>query len=236
MKIALFGATGRLGRAIASQILRQNNCQLTEVIAHPNSSSLGRPLDPSTVQPLVSASFQNLANLLIDVSIAHHSFDSLTAALENKMPLVIGTTALHSQQIEELHRASQRIPIFFSTNFSLGQALFQKLCRIAAKELPNTFSTDLFDLHHKHKKDTPSGTALQIKKLLQPYKKDLSIHSIRSGSIPGEHRLLFHSDDEKIELSHSVHDRAVFAKGALLAAHFLLKQKPGLYGMDDLLV
>jgi 4-hydroxy-tetrahydrodipicolinate reductase len=225
MKIALFGATGRLGRAIASLAISE----ISEAIAHPDSSSLGEKLGNLTI----ASSFQNISDILIDVSLSPQP--SLNAAKQAKLPLVIGITALSPAQMSQIQEASKEIPIFYSPNFSLGMALFRKLCLDAATRFPSC-TLDLFEAPHAKKKDSPSGSALHLSRELEKSGKTASIHSIRSGQIVGEHKLLLNTDEERIEIAHTAHSRDVFVRGALTAARFLQKQKPGLYGMDDLLL
>lgn len=162
-------------------------------------------------------------DVLIDVS-------SHKALLENlfiNKPMVIGTTGhLNLAPIEE---ASKNLPIFYASNFSLGAAILNHLAAFIAKHFPSDI--DLIEMHHTEKKDAPSGTALHLIKNLSNAK----IHSIRSGNIIGEHTLIFNNADERLTISHQVHSREAFARGALAAAHFLVGKPPGLYGMDHLL-
>lgn len=232
MKIALFGATGRLGRALASLAFSQPDLQISEAIAHLGSPSLGEELLPKL---LITASFCRLSDLAIDVSLPREAPSSLAAALEAKIPLVIGTTALPPSAMEQIRLASREIPIFYTPNFSIGMALFKRFCLEAASRLP-ACTLDLFEAHHAAKIDTPSGSALLLSREMEKAGKAVSIHSMRSGKIVGEHTLILNTDEEKLEISHTAHSRAVFAKGALEAARFLQTQKPGLYGMDDLLL
>ena len=240
MKIALFGATGRLGRAIASLAQSQSDLSISEAIAHPDSAFLGEELgrlagSPGLAIP-VAPLFQNRSDLAIDAGLAlHPALPSLEAALAAKLPLVIGITALKDAHLSRLREAAEQIPIFYSPNFSIGMALLRRLCVEIAKQFPPC-TADLFETHHAQKKDTPSGSALQLACDLKKNGLAPTIHSIRSGKIIGEHRIVFNSDEERLELSHTAHSRGAFAQGALQAARFLQKQKPGLYGMDDLLV
>jgi 4-hydroxy-tetrahydrodipicolinate reductase len=238
MKIALFGASGRMGRAIASAIVREKDLILTEAIVHAHSSSLGKDLGALLEQPplgiALTMDYQGKANLIIDMALPCAFPSALETALKHRLPIVIGTTGLSSAQMQKLVDTSTLIPVFYSANFSLGMALFRKLSRIASLQYHPECTADLIEIHHAQKKDAPSGSALMLAKDLEKTNKSLRIHSIRSGKIIGEHTLLFNSEEEQIELSHKVHSRSAFAKGALAAARFLIQQKPGLFGMDDL--
>lgn len=138
--------------------------------------------------------------------------------------------------MQRIESAANAIPLFYAPNFSLGMALFRRLCLEAAEKFP-ACTVDLFEAHHAQKKDSPSGSALLLSHDLEQKGKRPSIHSIRSGQIIGEHKLLLNTNEERIELSHTAHSRMAFARGALEAARFLLhQQKPKLYSMDDLVL
>ncbi|MBX7066788.1 MAG: hypothetical protein K1X28_06115 [Parachlamydiales bacterium] len=161
-------------------------------------------------------------DILIDVS----SHKALLENLSAGKPIVIGTTGhLNFAPIQE---AAKHLPIFYSANFTLGAAILNETAKLVAKYFAGDI--DLIETHHTAKKDAPSGTALHLSKNLQNAK----IHSLRSGSTIGEHTIIFNNAEEKLTLSHQVHSREAFAKGALAAARFLLGKPPGLYGMEHL--
>jgi 4-hydroxy-tetrahydrodipicolinate reductase len=161
-------------------------------------------------------------DLIIDVSSPTALQENLTA----QKPMVIGTTG-HAD-LTPILKAAEKLPIFYSPNFSLGAAILNKLASWVGQHFPADI--DLLETHHTEKKDTPSGTALQIAKNLPKAK----IHSIRSGKVIGEHTVIFNNAEEKLTLSHQVHTREAFARGAIAAAQFLFGKPPGLYGMDNL--
>jgi 4-hydroxy-tetrahydrodipicolinate reductase len=232
MKIALFGATGRLGRAIAAMAAGEKDLEIKEAIAHPRSASLGALVAGIPVTPI----YQGPADLLIDATLAKVFPLALETARLAKKPIVIGVTGLSDAELEQLRAAAKEIPVFYTTNFSLGMAIFRRLSVEAARRFYPSSTADLFEAHHAQKKDAPSGSALTLSKELQKISKNANIHSIRSGKIVGEHSLLLNCDEERIEIAHTVHSRDAFARGALAAARFLIDRKSGLYGMDDLLV
>lgn len=161
-------------------------------------------------------------DVLIDVSSPSALLDNLKA----EKPLVIGTTG-HAD-LTLIEEAARRLPIFFAPNFSVGMALLRKLSLEIARHFPSDI--DLIEMHHAEKKDTPSGSALLLAQSLP----NARIHSIRSGTIVGEHTLHFNTAEERLTLTHQAHTRTVFARGALAAAHFLIGKPPGLYTMDNL--
>ena len=162
-------------------------------------------------------------DVLIDVSSPEALLENLSA---NK-PIVIGTTG--HLDFTPIEQAAKNVPVFYAPNFSLGIALLRKLALEIAASFPSDI--DLIETHHKKKKDAPSGTALQLAKLLP----GVQIHSIRSGSIIGEHTLIFNNGLESLTLSHETHSRDAYARGALAAARFLIGKPSGLYTMDNLL-
>lgn len=170
-----------------------------------------------------TTSRQNLpCDVLIDVS----SSEALLQNLSAKKPIVIGTTG--HLDMAPIREAAQTLPVFYAANFSLGIALLNQLAPWIARHFPADI--DVVETHHKTKKDAPSGTALRLAQELPGAK----VHSLRSGKVLGEHALHFNNGDERVILSHEVFSRAAYARGALAAAHFLSKQKPGLYTMDNL--
>lgn len=232
MKIAIFGASGRMGRAIAALASTQTDLTIEELIAHPHSSSLGQNL----CNIPISASFQNQADLLIDMTLSRVFPLALTMALRAKKPIVIGVTGLTDAQMQEIRLSAREIPIFYTPNFSLGMAIFRRLSSEAAKRFYSSATADIIETHHLQKKDAPSGSALLLAQAIESQGKTARIHSIRSGKIIGEHSLLLNSEEERLEIAHTVHSRDAFARGALMAARFLFNKKPALYGMDDLFV
>ena len=178
---------------------------------------------------------QPLGQVIIDVS--HHSQTPqvLQFAIAHRLPLVIGTTALTADTQAKIDQAAADIAICQASNFSLGAAVLGQLVQQAAGRLPG-FEVAIKDVHHVHKQDAPSGTALTLQELLveaggpQP-----SVESIREGEVIGEHAVTFTGPEEQLSLSHVVNDRRVFARGALWAAQRLMGQPPGVYPMAKLL-
>lgn len=197
IKIGLIGASGRLGKAIASL----------------------RPVLPI-------ARFTSRKNLDCDVLIDASSYTALHENLAANKPIVICTTG--HLDFAAIEQAAKRLPVFYSPNFSLGMAIMRRLAVEIAAHFPADI--DLIETHHAKKKDTPSGTALELAKIAP----NIPIHSLRSGTIIGEHTLLFNTAEERLTLSHTTHSREAYARGAIAAAHFLIDKPPGLYGMDNL--
>ena len=195
-------------------------------------------------------------DLIIDFTIPQCTLEVLKIASKLKKKVVIGTTGFSRSQESQIKKYSQKIPILKAGNMSLGVNLLMYLTEIASKSLNEDYLSKIFEVHHKHKLDYPSGTALMLgkgiangkgknlysmigKKFLNkktfPYGKKINFNSVRKGEIIGEHEVTFSSGKEIITLNHEAFDRALYSDGALTAAKWLMKKKPGLYSMRDLL-
>ena len=196
------------------------------------------------------------ASVIIDFTVPECTFQVLRIASKLKKKVVIGTTGFSRSQEDQIKKYSRKIPILKAGNMSLGVNLLMYLTEIASKSLNDNFLSKIFEVHHRHKQDYPSGTALMLgkgiadgkgknlynligKKFLNkktfPYGKKINFNSIRKGEIIGEHEVKFSSGKEIITLNHEAFDRALYSDGALTAAKWLMKKKPGLYSMRDLL-
>ena len=196
------------------------------------------------------------ANLIIDFTVPKCTFEVLKIASKLKKRVVIGTTGFSKKEENLIKKYARRIPILRAGNMSLGINLLMYLTEIASKSLGNNFLSKVFEIHNKHKKDYPSGTALMLgkgiavgknkdfykligKKYLNkktiPYGKKINFNSLRKGEIVGEHEVTFSSGKEIITLDHEAFDRALYSEGAFTAAKWLMNKKPGLYSMRDIL-
>ena len=195
-------------------------------------------------------------DVIIDFTVPNCTLDILKIASKLKKRVVIGTTGFNQKEEALIKKFSKTIPILKAGNMSLGVNLLMYLTEIASKSLNEEYLSKVFEVHHKHKKDYPSGTALMLgkgiadgknknlynlmgKKFLNkksfPYGKKINFNSIRKGEIIGEHEVTFSSGKEIIKLNHEAFDRALYSDGALTAAKWLINKKPGLYSMRDLL-
>ena len=196
------------------------------------------------------------SDVIIDFTIPKCTLEVLKIAVNQRKRVVIGTTGFTLKEENIIKKISKKIPILKAGNMSLGINLLMYLTEIASKSLGNNFQTKVFEAHHRFKKDHPSGTALMLgqgialgknknfygiigKKYLNkkkfPYGKKINFNSVRKGKIIGEHEVLFSSGKEIIKLNHEAFDRALYSEGALTAASWLIKKKPGLYTMRDLM-
>jgi 4-hydroxy-tetrahydrodipicolinate reductase len=216
IKIGLIGSTGKVGQEIL-KITRNDDAYI--IVGEFSSKSNIKNLD---------AMFAN-ADVLIDFSIPNDEL--LSKLLSLHKPLVIGTTGFNAKQIETIQYASRYTPILFSPNMSLGANLLAMLSKIMQKYLPS-YDIKIIDLHHRDKKDAPSGTALMIAQNINS-EVNPEILSIRAGKVFGEHSVMYAGDDEVITLTHQALNRKVFASRALEVAKWLIKQKPELYSMKE---
>jgi 4-hydroxy-tetrahydrodipicolinate reductase len=253
--LGIIGATGKMGRALLLSSLQDPEVKIGGACASPRSPQIGKDLGQllgieswGVNLEEKPEDFVEAVDVLVDFSTAQSALKNVKVALEHETPLLIGTTG-HSEETKlEFESAAQKIPLLFSPNFSLGIALCLEACSFFARHLKGSCFVDIVETHHTQKKDSPSGTALALGKSLgfgslcpgtlteQPRSHEtVGIHSIRAGSVVGEHRIIFDCQGERIEIKHEALSREAFAKGAIRAAKFLSRVSPGLYTVKDLL-
>ena len=248
VKIAITGANGKMGRVIAGLIAQRNDC---EVIA-----GIDLNIDRNSAFPIVKSIFEltEKPDVIIDFSHPSALDDLLSYCTMNGVPVVVATTGYTDEQVGQIKKAAEQIPVFFTFNMSLGINLLVELGKRAVNVLGGQFDIEIVEKHHNLKKDAPSGTAIMIAEALNNeldnkyhyvYDRhsvrkprdpnEIGIHSIRGGTIVGEHDIIFAGHDEVITLSHSAASKEVFANGSINAAIFLSTKEKGLYDMSDLL-
>ena len=245
-KIIIGGCCGRMGRFVADIVKNRRDCEIVAGIDIVDDSSLGFPVFQSYSEVNV------VADVIIDFSNPALLSSTLEYAVANKVALVLATTGLTDEQIKDVEEASKSIPVFFSYNYSMGVSLICELSRIAAKVLGNGFDVEIVEAHHNQKLDAPSGTAIMLGNAVKEELPDayfeydrhskrqkrngneIGIHSIRGGTIVGEHSVMFAGNDEIVTISHSARSRAIFATGAVNAAVYLTDKENGMYNMSDL--
>ena len=235
MRIALIG-NGRMGRMIDSICAQDERFEVAGFVG-----------------PGACESLDDIGNVdaAIDFSYPGNLTDMLECAMRRSLPLVIGTTGLSREQQEEIKAASAQIPIVWANNFSTGVTVLCRLARMAAEALGEEFDVEIVETHHKLKEDAPSGTAKALLAAVdsegnyeriygregRPGKRgrEIGVHAVRGGTVAGEHSVKFFGQLEEIELRHRADSREIFARGALRAAAFVVRAKPGLYNMEDVL-
>jgi len=252
IKIGVFGATGRVGKLLLEDLKLTSDMSVSTVYVR---SSLDFSIDPSILITTDMNSFLNACDVVIDFSLPDACEILLEAAISTPKPLVIGTTGLNTHQLNLLKDASDVMPILYATNMSLGVALLNKLVQQASSAL-NGFDIEIVEMHHKHKKDAPSGTALTLAEhaakgrdldldkvrvsgrdgnIGERDSDEIAVMALRGGDIVGRHTVGFYNDGEFLELNHTATSRNTFSKGAIRAASWLHDKDKGLYSISDCL-
>lgn len=262
MKIAIAGATGRMGKMLIEAVLNSPDAQLVGALEHDSCPQLGEDagafLGKKTGVAITADIAKALsdAEFLIDFTRPEGTMAHLAVAQKTGSKMIIGTTGLSPEQIDSLKNASANLAIVFAPNMSVGVNATFKLLEIAAKMLNEGYDIEIIEAHHRHKVDAPSGTALRMGEViadaLGEKLDDIAVYSreghtgerkegsigfatIRGGDIVGDHTVLFAGEGERIEISHKSSSRQSYAQGSLRAARFLHGQNAGLYDMQDVL-
>jgi 4-hydroxy-tetrahydrodipicolinate reductase len=263
IKVGIAGAGGKMGRALVRAVVEHPELQLASAWEAPGNALLGQDagqlagLEKAGVTVLGSAAEAlALCDLAIDFTAPEATVALVGLAEKAGKPLVIGTTGLTPVQLEQLQSAGRKIGMVYATNYSAGVNLLWALARKAAAVLGDQFDAEIVEFHHNMKKDSPSGTANTLLeavcqgKGLDPVKAvrhgrdgmvgartrdEVGMHAVRGGDIVGDHIVLFAGPGERLEIKHQMHSRDTLARGAVRAAAWLSRQKPGFYHVSDVL-
>lgn len=246
--IILNGACGKMGTVIAKCVSKRDDCRVVCGVDLYSSDENSFPVVDDFKK--VDAG----ADVIIDFSNPKSLDSMLEYAKENKMPVVICTTGFSKSQVDQIKEASEYLPIFYSGNMSLGINLIIELSKKACNVLGDAFDIEIIEKHHNQKLDAPSGTALMIADALastmdeapcyvydrHSYRKareknEIGIHSVRGGTIVGEHEVIFAGHDEVLKISHTAQSKEIFAEGSINAAIFLSQKPNGLYNMSNMI-
>ena len=243
---------GRMGQQLIKSSKSNNNFRL---VALTENRIINKKFNGIKPEANTHKAFEK-TDVIVDFTVPKCTMEILKIASKLKKKVVIGTTGFSSKEEKIIKNYSKKIPILKAGNMSLGVNLLMYLAEIASKSLNDNYLSKIYEIHHKHKKDYPSGTALMLgkgiadgknkdlynlmgKKFLNkknfPYGKKINFNSIRKGEIIGEHEVMFSSGKETISLNHEASDRTLYSDGALTAAKWLMQKKSGLYSMRDLL-
>jgi len=252
INLSITGCMGRMGQQLITSSKKERGFKIFSLTEYKEINKKFNGIKP---QLNTKEAFKN-TDVIIDFTIPKCTFEVLKIASKLKKRVVIGTTGFTKKEESLIKFYSKKIPILKAGNMSLGINLLMYLTEIASKSLEKKYQSKVFEVHHKHKKDYPSGTALMLgrgiakgkgkefysmlgKRYLNkktfPYGNKINFNSIRKAEIIGEHEVLFSSGKEIIKLNHEAFDRALYSEGALSAARWLMKKKPGLYSMRDLM-
>lgn len=250
INVLLCGCGGRMGRAVTEAVSNSNALRIVAGVDI-NASSIGTACSFPVYDSI--SDFPDKADVIIDFS--HHS--ALASICEyataHNTPLVIATTGHTDDELALMKTTAENVAVFFSRNMSIGINLLVEMSKIAAKTLGIDFDIEIIEKHHNKKLDAPSGTALMIAEELAELRGDtefvydrhsvrqqrstneIGIHSVRGGTIVGEHDVIFAGNNEIITLSHSATSREIFANGAVKAAEFIVTKQSGIYDMSDVI-
>ncbi len=252
-----------MGGAVVRAIQQTAGVELIAGIDKPGSTRLGKDAGEIsaagnlgiTVTDKVEP-YLKPGTVIIDFTRPEASLTYLRAAAKKAVPIIVATTGFEPRQTAEIKRLSRRTPVLLSANTSLGVNVLLSLISRAARMLGDDYDVEIVEAHHRFKKDAPSGTALALGRAVagalnrdldkvgihgrkgiigERSKKEIALLSVRAGDIVGEHTVIFGGIGERLEFIHRAHSRDTFAKGAIRAAQWLARQKPGLYGMQDVL-
>lgn len=263
MKIGIVGCAGRMGRMLLGEVLATKGAELAGGSERPGSPFIGKDMaelagaEPSgqTVGDDAGALFR-AADAVIDFTVPAATAGHGALAAKNGTALIIGTTGLSPDQQAEIAKAARKTAVIQAANFSLGVNLLAGLTRQVSAILGDDFDIEIIEMHHRHKVDAPSGTALALGQAAAKGRGvdlgevsqrgrdghtgprragDIGFASLRGGDVVGEHSVIFAADGERIELTHKASSRSIFARGAVRAALWTQGRAPGLYSLQDVL-
>lgn len=263
LRIAIAGAAGRMGKALIEAVHAAPYASLGAATLRPGSSLVGADAGElagtGRLNIILTDNLQAVMDqfdVLIDFSSPSATLDNLALCVSHGKPVVIGTTGFNEQEKAVLTAAQARIPLCISANYSTGVNLCFKLLDVAARVLAEDADVEIYEAHHRHKVDAPSGTALRMGEVLaHALDRDLNqvavygregqtgardrqtigFATVRGGDVVGDHTVMFLSEGERVEITHKASSRQAFARGAVRAAQWLTRQQPGLFDMQDVL-
>ncbi len=252
IKLTITGCLGRMGQQLIKASNKNKGFSINSLTEY---KKINKKISGVRPQQNTESAFKN-TDVIIDFTVPKCTLEVLKIATKLRKKIVIGTTGFTKKEEKIIKNYSKKIPILKAGNMSLGINLLMYLAEITSRSLGNKYLSKINEMHHKHKKDYPSGTALMLgkgiavgknkkfsnmigRKFLNmknfPYGKKINFNSIRKGEIIGEHEILFSSGKEIIKLNHEAFDRSLYSEGALSAANWIVNKKPGLYSMRDLM-
>ncbi|WP_347332255.1 4-hydroxy-tetrahydrodipicolinate reductase [Marinimicrobium locisalis] len=263
IKIAISGASGRMGKALIEAVSANDQTTLTAAIERPESTLIGADAGELTGMGKLGVALSgdvaaviDQFDVLIDFSAPAATLKNAALCAEHGKGLVVGTTGFNEQEKAELEGQSKATALCIAANYSTGVNLCLKLLDTAARVMGNDVDVEIYEAHHRHKVDAPSGTALRMGEVVadalgrdlnksavygregQTGARDrdtIGFATVRGGDVVGDHSVMFMADGERVEITHKASSRQSFARGAVRAALWLSSQKPGLYDMQDVL-
>ena len=254
IKTVVCGVCGRMGSLICQLITRDKNFSLVGAVERIGHPEIGKEIEGVEIVCDLTKAIEK-SDVVIEFTTPAATLSHLAICEKKSVPIVIGTTGFGQEEIGKIEDISKKIAILLSPNMSLGVNLLFRLIKEAAAILED-YEVEIIETHHDQKRDAPSGTAKRIAEIIAASKnvdlekvvkygrqglvgerthQEIGIHSLRFGNVVGEHRVIFAGKSERLELFHQAESREIFARGALKAAAFIVKQHPGLYNMESLL-
>jgi len=259
-KLLIVGAAGRMGRRILSLGMEASQFDIIAAVERNGHPDIGKDAGLVAAAGQINVKLDSVyrpgADVAIDFSTPEAADKTIDYCLEDGAALVLGTTGLSDEQQEKIKAASEKIPVIYGTNMSVGMNVLFALVGKVASMLSEEYDIEIVEQHHRFKKDAPSGSALTLAKNIciatgrnfpdcivggrsgkdaLRQKGNIGIHSVRAGDIAGIHSIIFSTLGETVTLNHTAHSRDGFARGALRAAKWLVGKKPGLYSLGDVL-
>jgi len=243
LNIFISGVTGRVGKILLSKIIQEPDLSIAGGSSTITNESIGEDLGiyngTETLGINIISAPQNKENIdaIIDFSEPNNSMKLLRFASKNNIPTLVGTTGFSETESAEMIELANYFPLLIAPNTSIGIVLIKRMLESISSELDLFSIPEIYESHHEEKRDSPSGTALDLSKELSSlgsYSEEIKIRSERSGESVGEHKITLKRPNELIEISHSALDRSLFADGALEAVKWISNKTPGLYTMNDI--
>jgi 4-hydroxy-tetrahydrodipicolinate reductase len=256
MKIAIAGAAGRMGQMLIREIARTEGASVVAALEGPGSNAIGTEAAKGVKIVADAAAAIGAAQVLIDFTVPAATVSHAKICADKGVSMVIGTTGLDPEQTKAVHEAAKRVPILWAANMSLGVNILLALVEKSASMLDPAYDIEVLEMHHRHKIDAPSGTALALGRAAAAGRKvqlekvwrksrdghtgarpagEIGFATLRGGEEVGVHTVMFAAAGERLELSHRAFSRETYASGAVRSALWLKGKKPGLYGMKDVL-
>ena len=263
LQVAVHGVAGRMGRSIVKVLLNDPEAELVSAMDRADADVLGCDIGQVIGQSAIGVQvtsdieeFLSHVEVVIDFSLPEASSKLLQLCAGQQIPLIIGTTGFDEHAQDSLRRAAEIVPIVHDPNYSQGVSVLCYLASRATELLGPDFDAEIFEIHHKHKVDSPSGTAVRLVDVVAETKgwspakvaqhgrsgavgarpkEEVGVMALRGGDVVGEHTVLFIGEGERLELTHRAMDRSIFARGAVRAAHWVVNRSAGLYAMSDVM-
>lgn len=254
--LCVLGPSGRMGRQVLEHAAQRADLRVVSAVDAPGTPGLGGPVAPEVVSSADLPAGLAAADVYIDFTVPGATAAAARQALETGTAAVIGTTGLGAGERAAIDALAARVPVVFAANFSLGVNVMAWLAEVAARALGDGFDLEIVELHHRHKRDAPSGTAIMIAEALargrglaldqaKRFERagdvgprpagEIGVVAVRGGEIPGEHTAYLIGDSERLEITHRAASRGIFAAGAVRAAAWVVGKPAGLYSMRDVL-